>query len=243
MTRLAVVGVSVGILIWGSDLQNYESLSPLLVVLSAIAIIIGIGLGSRYRRALLEMLTDNVSRLSKVIPDWARDEAVRVVAQMLVSQRSDQIKTASRCVATRAQRRRSASSTATARRRRCGPQHPEGLHGGFDDGQKAPIRQSTLQRLLKPDRPPEIIAGALALVPEEWTTFEPEVTALLDYPDESVSSRAVVWLRGGVVGPQTRQAIRKRIQDQTSDEVTFEDTHDDEVVERPPARGRATAGA
>ena len=81
MTRLAVVGVSVGIMIWGSNLAQYEDLAPLLIVMSGLAVIVGLGLGVRYRSALLDVLTDDRSRLAKVLPDWARFEAVRIVTQ------------------------------------------------------------------------------------------------------------------------------------------------------------------
>ena len=37
----------------------------------------------------------------------------------------------------------------------------------------------------------------------------------MQHVDEAVSSRAVMWLRGTVLGPRTRQVIRRRVQNQT----------------------------
>ena len=221
MTRLAVVGVSVGIMLWGSDLAQFEDLSPLLITMSGLAVIVGLGLGARYRSALLDVLTDDRSRLAKVLPDWARFEAVRIVTQMLSTKRVDDI------------------PAGLALCRELGAEPPEKLidkllrdddlevirvtleelRGGLEVGQPIVPKKPTLSRLLQPEMPPEIISVALAILPHDWTEFEDVVHSLMDNEDEGVSSRAILWLRASVLGPATRKALRQRVRVTTGTEV------------------------
>lgn len=213
MTRLAVVGVSVGIMLWGSDLAKFEDLSPLLITMSGLAVIVGLGLGARYRSALLDVLTDDRSRLAKVLPDWARFEAVRIVTQMLSTKRVDDI------------------PAGLALCRELGAEPPEKLidkllrdenrevirvtleelRGGLEVGQPIVPKKPTMSRLLQGEMPPEILSVALAILPHDWTEFEEVVHSLMEHPDEGVSSRAILWLRASVLGPATKQALRQRV--------------------------------
>jgi hypothetical protein len=239
MTRLAVVGVSVGIMVWGSDLAQYEDLSPLLVVMSGLAVIVGMGLGARYRSALLDVLTDDRSRLAKVLPDWARFEAVRIVTQMLSTKKADDI------------------PAGLALCRELGAEPPEKfidkllrdddlevvrvtleeMRGGLEVGQPIVPKKSTLSRLLQPEMPAAIISVALAILPHDWTEFEDLVHSLMEHEDEGVSSRAILWLRSSVLGPATRKALRQRVRVTTgtivpeSDlEAPDEESFDDEAL-------------
>ncbi|MDP6946418.1 MAG: hypothetical protein QF464_19880, partial [Myxococcota bacterium] len=231
MTRLAVVGVSVGIMLWGSDLQQYQDLSPLLVVMSGLAVAVGLGLGVRYRSALLDVLTDDRSRLAKVLPDWARFEAVRIVAQMLNTKKVEDIPVG--LALCRELGAEPPEKTIDKLLRADNPEMVrvtlEQLRASLEAGQPIVPRKSTLSRLLQADLPPDTIVVALAILPHDWTEFEELVHTLMDHDDEGVSSRAILWLRASVLGPATRRALRQRVR------VTTGTLSPDQALEPPEA--------
>ena len=214
MTRLAVIVVSGGFLIVGHDLANYRSLSPLLVATAAAALLVGFRVGPSYRKALLDALVDK--RGGGIgdgeIPDWARVEAQRIVSKLLATASTEGIRRGlSLCRELRVPPPpRVVQSLLESEDPRVVAEALEGLQ----DQPMVP-RKITLARLLDPSRPAEVLSGALAVLPHAWTEFGDLVRPLMAHADETVSSRAVIWLRASVLGPVTRQVIRKRVQVQT----------------------------
>lgn len=231
ITRLAVIVVSVGFLVAGSDLAEYMALSPLLVTTSALALLLAFRVGPSYRRALLDALTDRRSSFDGgQIPDWARVEAQRIVGKLLATARAEGVRRGlALCRELRVpppprmvERLLEGSDPALV------AETLEGLHD-----QPVVPRKLTLARLLEPSRPAAVLAGALAVLPHAWDEFADLVRPLMSHDDEMVASRAVLWLRGSMLGPVTRQVIRKRVRHQTG-------VHE---LDLPPLEGDQPQGA
>lgn len=205
--RLATLSISVALLVWAGDLLDYGKLSPLVLVFSLIAIVIGWRMARHYRNTLFSGLRDRRVATDDASAPWAERDARTVVRTLLATGNPEDV----------------VQGLELARELRLEP--PKNLVRRLSVHPEPIVVIDLLQTLTTLDIPPQpdmlegmlanpdegdpgILRAALRALPRgaiaatpEYQSLVPLIEELTHHADPAVASLAFVWLRANATTP------------------------------------------
>jgi hypothetical protein len=208
VSRVAVVVVSVIFLLLGAAIADYTVLSPVLLVVSILAVIVGMRLGPAYERALLDALKDRKLAIGTELPDWARSEASNIVSSGLRSQDMEEVERGLLI----AKEMKIPLTDGDARRllEEAPPAIVVTTLEVMQDQEMLPDL-ATMRGLLDNRRPVDVVCAMLRILPQGQEELASEVERLSNHDSDAVSAYAINWLRSSQVNTHGRARLGKRV--------------------------------
>ncbi len=201
VSRVATVVVSVIVLLLGAAIADFSVLSPVLMVLAAIAVLVGRRLAPAYEQALLHALRLNELRFGAEFPDWARSAATNIVAADLTSNDPQRVERGLLIV----KELKIPLGLEEARRllENASPHIVVMTLEAMAEQGLLPDR-STLAALLDANAPVDVICATLRALPQDAQDMVGAVEDLVEHSSEAVSAYATHWLWSNPVDTRDR---------------------------------------
>lgn len=194
--RGATILASVGVLAVGHLLVDYGVLSPVVLVTSIVAVIVGMRLGGHYRNALFDGLRKGaLGEAGEARRRWGKRDVNRLVDRLLASDEVEEIRDG---LALAADLHVRLSDAVMKRLLAVDDAEVTSAVLGHLAARGGALEVAELAPYLTPKSDPRVLREALRMLPRNDPS-DPScietVQPLLRHPDETVSSLAFMWLR------------------------------------------------